>query len=196
MPLSHVVGHWENTLLGRLIRSTAYDRRESGVSGVVLRPRSNGNFDPSSDSLIAVSISDQEKLMKKLTIISLLVLVAVSAIAVGTAVAQAKNGADDPIGHVRGGQGADGPAGHVPGGQGADDPAGHVRHGRGADDPAAHKSARRSHRSRRCSRHHSRHAQTSRRSRSCRRARHARHGADDGPGHIRNARGRDDVVKA
>ena len=85
MPLSHVVGHWENTLLGRLIRSTAYDRRESGVSGVVLRPRSNGNFDPSGDSLIAMSISDQEKLMKKLSIISLLVLVAVSAIAFGDA---------------------------------------------------------------------------------------------------------------
>jgi hypothetical protein len=35
-------------------------------------------------------------------------------------------------------QGADDPAGHVRQGRGADDPAGHVRQGRGADDPAGH----------------------------------------------------------
>ncbi|MEY2569099.1 MAG: hypothetical protein QOE35_3628 [Actinomycetota bacterium] len=36
-------------------------------------------------------------------------------------------------------QGADDPAGHVRHGRGADDPAGHVRHGRGADDGPNHR---------------------------------------------------------
>jgi hypothetical protein len=36
-------------------------------------------------------------------------------------------------------QGADDPAGHVRHGRGADDPAGHVRHGHGADDGPNHR---------------------------------------------------------
>jgi hypothetical protein len=36
-------------------------------------------------------------------------------------------------------QGADDPAGHVRHGHGADDPAGHVRHGHGADDGPNHR---------------------------------------------------------
>ncbi len=57
----------------------------------------------------------------------------------------ARRGADDPAGHVRGGQGADDPAGHVRRGRGADDPAGDDRggrkggKGRGADDGANHR---------------------------------------------------------
>ncbi|MDX6422807.1 MAG: hypothetical protein QOI67_278 [Gaiellaceae bacterium] len=54
-------------------------------------------------------------------------------------VAIAKNGADDPAGHVRHGRGADDPAGQVRHGRGADDKPGHVRHGGGADDGPNHR---------------------------------------------------------
>ncbi|MEA2478234.1 MAG: hypothetical protein QOJ07_156 [Thermoleophilaceae bacterium] len=51
----------------------------------------------------------------------------VVAIALGGAgAAQARQGADDPAGHVRHGRGADDVQPHAR--QGADDPAGHVRH--------------------------------------------------------------------
>lgn len=72
----------------------------------------------------------------------------VSIIIVGSAVggaaapAFAKQGADDPAGHVRKGRGADDAPGDDKGGKkggkgrGADDAPGHVRQGRGADDGA------------------------------------------------------------
>lgn len=46
----------------------------------------------------------------------------------------ARQGADDPAGHVRQGRGADDAAGDVRRGRGADDAAGDVRQSRGADD--------------------------------------------------------------
>jgi hypothetical protein len=53
-------------------------------------------------------------------------VIAVAAITGSTGTAFARQGADDPAGHVR----------H---GRGADDPAGHVRHARGADDGRNHR---------------------------------------------------------
>jgi hypothetical protein len=133
---------------------------------------SNGNADPLGSTLIVSLPLDSGEAMKKRTIIFLLVAALVSASAFGTALAYAKDGADDPVGHVGGGQGADDPAGDPRGGQGADDPAGHERSER------RHRSHRR-HCSRRA--RHSRKAHRSRRSRCTRHARHARHGrgADD-----------------
>jgi hypothetical protein len=84
-------------------------------------------------------------------------LIAVLALAAfgGTAsLATAKQGADDPAGHVR----------H----SGADDPAGHVRHN-AADDAKKARAARRA--------HHRRGADD-----GIRHARHG-HGADDAPNH-------------
>lgn len=43
-----------------------------------------------------------------------------------TAPAMARQGADDPAGHVRQGRGADDPAGHIRQCRGCDDPAGHI----------------------------------------------------------------------
>jgi hypothetical protein len=55
-------------------------------------------------------------------------------------VAVAKNGADDPPGHVRHGRGADdNKARGASKVRGADDRPGHVRHGRGADDGPNHR---------------------------------------------------------
>lgn len=81
----------------------------------------------------------------------LIAVLALAAIGGTTGVATAKQGADDPAGHVR--QGADDVAGHVRHsgtaeskvrahrrarhGRGADDSAGHVRHS-GADDGPNH----------------------------------------------------------
>jgi hypothetical protein len=63
----------------------------------------------------------------------------------GTAgVATAKQGADDPPGHVRHGRGADDGARHARSsshrrhGRGSDDGPGHRRHGRGSDDGPNH----------------------------------------------------------
>jgi hypothetical protein len=108
--------------------------------------------------------------------IRLVTLSAVASLAIAGG-AQAKNGADDPAGHVR---------------HGADDGITHVR-GNGADDPANHdanddrvtgkdrtKKARHRHRGHR-GRHHRHHAGS-----------HARRGADDRPGHVRHGGGKDD----
>jgi hypothetical protein len=51
------------------------------------------------------------------------------------AVAFARHGADDRVGHLRGGHGADDGARHAR--QGADDGVGHARHG--GDDGAGHR---------------------------------------------------------
>lgn len=77
----------------------------------------------------------------------------------------AKNGADDPPGHVRGGHGRDNRAGDDRRAKrdGADDPVGDNRRGRGGDNPAG----------------------------DDRRAK--RDGADDRPGDNRQGRGGDDV---
>lgn len=54
-------------------------------------------------------------------------------------VAVAKNGADDPPGHVRHGRGADdSKQRRVVKNRGADDRPGHARHGRGTDDGPNH----------------------------------------------------------
>jgi hypothetical protein len=120
----------------------------------------------------------------------LLVLALVTAAALGTAVAYAQNGADDPAGHVSGGHGADdmtptvstpppaAPAGQINGGHGADDPIPHVSGGHGADDPVPHVSSGRRADDRRCSAR----ARRAHRSLCNHRASH-RHGADDPPGH-------------
>ena len=76
---------------------------------------------------------------------------AVAAFAGTAGTAVARQGADDPAGHVRHGRGADdarATAAHrhagrhhrhaTRRGRGADDPVGHVRHGRGADDAPNH----------------------------------------------------------
>ncbi len=70
--------------------------------------------------------------MKSITKISL-IAIGVAAFSVSPAVA--RQGADDPAGHVRQGRGLDDAAGNA---RRADDPAGHVR---GADDRAASRSA-------------------------------------------------------
>jgi hypothetical protein len=58
---------------------------------------------------------------------------AVAAIAVGgSGFAQARNGADDPVGHHRHGHGLDDGAAHHR--HGGDDRRGHHRHGHGRDD--------------------------------------------------------------
>jgi hypothetical protein len=69
--------------------------------------------------------------MKSITKIS---LIALSAAAFSVSPAVARQGADDPAGHVRQCRGCDDPVGHV---RGADDPAGHVS---GVDDRAASRS--------------------------------------------------------
>jgi hypothetical protein len=86
--------------------------------------------------------------------------------------ASAKNGADDPAGHVR---------------HGADDGVVHVRNG--ADDPANHDArddrVKKDTKKARHHRHHGRHHRHA--------GRHAKHGADDGAGHVRHGGGRDDL---
>lgn len=69
---------------------------------------------------------------------SLYVLVFATLAALGSvgSLAYAKNGADDPVGHISGGNGADDPVGHVSGGNGVDDPVGKVDdRGRRAGEP-------------------------------------------------------------
>lgn len=76
-------------------------------------------------------------------------------------------------------QGADDPAGHVRQSRGADDPAGHVRHSGGADDGTRASTQRRASRHRHRSGHRHRHGGTRRADdRGGRRGGH-----DDGPNH-------------
>ena len=71
--------------------------------------------------------------MNKL-LLTLLFAVGISAV---TQPAMARQGADDPAGHVRQARGLDDPAGHVRQARGLDDPAGHVRGGVN-EHPAGH----------------------------------------------------------
>jgi hypothetical protein len=74
----------------------------------------------------------------KLKKIAVAALIGLATIGATSEVAWARQGADDPAGHVRHGGGADDAAGHQRHGRGADDAAGHQRHGGGADDGPNH----------------------------------------------------------
>jgi hypothetical protein len=63
--------------------------------------------------------------MRKRALIALSAIAVFGATALNTGSAVARQGADDPVGHVRHGHGADDPRAHK------------ARHGRGADDKAA-----------------------------------------------------------
>jgi hypothetical protein len=67
-----------------------------------------------------------------------LALLATSVSALAVTPTLARQGADDPAGHVRQCRGCDDPAGHVRQARGADDRVVEVRQARGADDPANH----------------------------------------------------------
>jgi hypothetical protein len=106
--------------------------------------------------------SDPGGTMRKQGLIVLTAIAAVSAIALNTGPAAARQGADDPVGHVR--------------------------HGRGADDPVRHVR----HHERHHVRHHERHHVRHRHAADDKRAHTARHGrgADDAAGDDRRGRGR------
>jgi hypothetical protein len=72
--------------------------------------------------------------------ISTLLVAGLAVAAVGTTadVATARQGADDPAGHVRHSRGADDPAGHQRHRAHHATTRGHVRHGHGADDGPSH----------------------------------------------------------
>jgi hypothetical protein len=124
---------------------------------------STGKCDPSGASLLKRNPTSQESPMSTGTVTRLLAAAIATAAVSGSGVAVAKNGADDPVGHVRSGHGADDRAGHIRHSHGrddssaravrraTDDPAGHVLRTRGSDDPVGDVSGG--------------------------------HGADDGPGH-------------
>lgn len=135
-------------------------------------PKSNGGSDRLASKVEIVLQPDQDIPMRNRLTTSLAIL-AVTAGGLGAAAvpAVAKHGADDPVGHVRGGHGADDAAGHIRGGHGADDAKRLARRGRGADDAAGHKR-------------HGRGSDDAVRSRRGR-------GADDAPGHVRHS-GNDD----
>ena len=71
--------------------------------------------------------------MNKTLLASMLALgitaVSTTAMAFDFGAARQGRGADDPVGHIRGGSGADDLFGHLRQGRGADDPVGHIRGG-------------------------------------------------------------------
>jgi hypothetical protein len=92
--------------------------------------------------------------MRKRITALLIAALAVAGIGGATGLASARQGADDPPGHVRHGRGADDPAGHVRHSgtddsrrssrarrarKQSDDGPGHIRHSRGSDDGPNHR---------------------------------------------------------